>query len=408
MKPFFLFFLCMLVLRFNVSNKSKALTVEELVMQKNYPLTFLLKQHGLDEQLTKESKDLTHILSVRKANFNGVKAAKDFQSFIKVFKWSTEEADQLKQSLGEFWDRSPKFKNIVEKELFITKKYGQPTGSLKDYMLKALEQDIYAVNYAIDVYGAGKKPNYPKIDSISFDTSSVKFLELIQLVHEDISKEFDRTSSYLFSPAIAALRLLEVNERWDAALLEPLTEGENKLAITAIAHTDFSKYKYSSLIVLGSGPSAYNQKLSPKSMLRCRNAARNYLAKLVPFIIVSGGRVHPYKTEYIEALEMKKYLMHVLNIPESSIIIEPHARHTTTNMRNVGRMLFDYKFPTDQFAVINSHEENLNMVMRMANRCKKELGYVPYELGNRVNIELLEFKPTIDVYTVDRDEPLDP
>ena len=70
-----------------------------------------------------------------------------------------------------------------------------------------------------------------------------------------------------------------------------------------------------------------------------------YRQHQAPFIIVSGGRVHPYHTPYNEAFEMKKYLMDVWQIPESAIIIEPHARHTTTNFRNAARIMFRNGFP---------------------------------------------------------------
>lgn len=38
----------------------------------------------------------------------------------------------------------------------------------KELLLKAWEQDVKGVNYAISVYAEGRKPNYPAIDSISF------------------------------------------------------------------------------------------------------------------------------------------------------------------------------------------------------------------------------------------------
>src|SRR5690606_31631357 len=138
----------------------------------------------------------------------------------------------------------------------------------------------------------------------------------------------------LFLPLLSGLRFLEINERWDAAQLEPMSEGVNAAAIERIKTTNWANYPYASLLVLGAGPSQYHQPISPGGILRCRMAARVYKSGLAPFIIVSGGRVHPYKTPYIEAVEMKKYLIDVHGIPADAIIVEPHARHTTTNMRN--------------------------------------------------------------------------
>ncbi|KAF5308674.1 hypothetical protein FQR65_LT18018 [Abscondita terminalis] len=153
-----------------------------------------------------------------------------------------------------------------------------------------------------------------------------------------------------FQTLLSAIRLLEINERWDAAQLEPLTKTENKEAFERIKKTDFSKYPYASLLILGAGPQIYGQKISPLGMLRSRQALRAYQKGLVPFIIVSGGRVHPFKTQYIEAVEMKRYMIDVLGIPSSAIIIDPFARHTTTNVRNAGRMIMDYGFPKDKWS----------------------------------------------------------
>lgn len=398
---------CLVILQ-NNAKCQVIVSTEGGLIEKNYPFTFLLKSAALEKQFYIDSKEFNQLLSKRKESFRNLGFENNITEYINVFKWSEVEISQMKQIFEDLWDSNLKFRNIIEIELVPSRKYRFGTGDLKDYMSKALEQDMRSINYAIDVYGAGKLPNYPKIDSVSFKTNSAEFLNLVKLIHEDLLKELNSISSYFYGSLFAAVRLLEINERWDAALLEPLAEGENRKAVEAISNVDFSKYKYSSIVVLGSGPPNYDYVISPKSMLRCRNAARNYQLGLAPFIIVTGGRVHPFKTKYIEALEMKRYLMNVLLIPESRIIIEPHARHTTTNMRNVGRLLLDYNFPTDKYSVINSHDDNLNTVLRMGKRCERELGYVPYVLGDRVNKELLEFKPTIDVYTVDWDEPLDP
>ena len=42
--------------------------------------------------------------------------------------------------------------------------------STKELLRKAWEQDSKGINYCVSVYGGGDKPNYPLIDSISFNT----------------------------------------------------------------------------------------------------------------------------------------------------------------------------------------------------------------------------------------------
>ncbi|MOA51240.1 hypothetical protein D3C78_1743610 [compost metagenome] len=100
--------------------------------------------------------------------------------------------------------------------------------------------------------------------------------------------------------------------------------------------------------------------------------------------------------------------MQVLQVPEEAILIDPHARHTTTNLRNTARILLTYGFPQDKFAIVNSTVSHIDAVQNMADRCIRELGYVPYELGKRISDVIVEFKPRIESLTIDPDEPLDP
>jgi uncharacterized SAM-binding protein YcdF (DUF218 family) len=87
---------------------------------------------------------------------------------------------------------------------------------------------------------------------------------------------------------------------------------------------------------------------------RATHAALDYRAHKAPFILVSGGYVHPSQTRFSEAIEMKRALMTDLHIPESAIIVDPHARHTTTNMRNAVREMFRYGIPTDKPGLVVS------------------------------------------------------
>lgn len=48
----------------------------------------------------------------------------------------------------------------------------------KTLLVKAWEQDAKAINYTIGVYVEGNKPNYPKIDSISFSLRDKEYTEL--------------------------------------------------------------------------------------------------------------------------------------------------------------------------------------------------------------------------------------
>ena len=394
----------------NALGQDITIQTQDIVIAKNYPFTFMLKNALGNGLAVGDAEGWQALISSRKERLIAASDSTAVEAVIESFKWRPDEIEYAKRVFSNLWDHNETFQDLIENQLIPTGKYGLGKDmSSKEYMYKALTQDLQAMNFAIDVYGGGKKPNYPKIDSIAFDITSDKYIRrILKGVQEDVRGHIFMDSDYFFTSLFAAVRFLEINERWDAGLLEPLVEGENKLAAAAVRTTDFDQYSYSSIVVLGSGPSVYDQRISPISMLRCRKAALSFSKGLAPFIIVTGGRVHPYKTEFIEAVELKKYLVNVLAVPASSVIIEPQARHTTTNLRNVGRLLLSYGFPATKYAIINSHADNIDMVTRMEKRCLKELGYVPYVLGNRIHAEILEFKPTLAVFTVDSDEPMDP
>jgi hypothetical protein len=380
---------------------------QDWVIAKNYYAFFILSQ---DTVLTGELlflPEVQDLLKQRHSRYLNNTNCADVACFLDAFKWKQQEIDLL---VNTFVAKTKgQTGQSFRKRLMDSQTYGLKEGKKADeYLARALRQDLEAMNYVIDVYAGAKKPNYPRIDSISFNITSKSYLNLLKDVAQDVLKDVRQPKFAFYESLWTAVRLLEVNERWDAAQLEPLMELENKKAYDAIRSTDFSRYPYSLLLTLGAGPDQYGQPISPGGMLRSRMAARSYFDGLAPFIVVSGGSVHPYKTPYIEALEMKKYLMHVLGVPEEAILIDPHARHTTTNLRNTARILLNYGFPQDKFAIVNSSVAHIDAVQKMADRCMRELGYVPYELGKRISDVIVEFKPRIESLTIDPDEPLDP
>lgn len=61
-------------------------------------------------------------------------------------------------------------------------------------------------------------------------------------------------------------------------------------------------------------------------------AARRWRQGLAPLIIVSGGHVHPNRTPYSEAVEMKRELITRYGIPETAVVIAPYAHRSCSNM----------------------------------------------------------------------------
>ena len=71
--------------------------------------------------------------------------------------------------------------------------------------------------------------------------------------------------------------------------------------------------------------------------------------------------------------------------------MEPHARHTTTNMRNCARLIYQYKIPADRPFLTSTTKGQSFAITNMTARCEKELHYVPYKIGKRLSIPTRNF-----------------
>ncbi|HYA16921.1 MAG TPA: YdcF family protein, partial [Bryobacteraceae bacterium] len=116
----------------------------------------------------------------------------------------------------------------------------------------------------------------------------------------------------------------------------------------------WEKFPYSVIVVPGAGPDTLAWSFSPEGKARVTLAAKRFRDGKAPFILVSGGYVHPSQTPYCEALEMKKSLIADFGIPADAILIDPHARHTTTNIRNAVREIYRYGMPFGKKALITT------------------------------------------------------
>ena len=145
-------------------------------------------------------------------------------------------------------------------------------------------------------------------------------------------------------------------------------------------------------------------------MERCDYAVTLFKQGIAPLIAFTGGNIAPFQSQYNEAIEMKKYVMSKYGIPENKILVDPHARHTTTNMRNIGRLIFYYGIPEAKKALVTTTKSQSEYVAstQFATRCKTELSHIPLTLFNRTSERDLEFTPKIEVLHLDSSDPLDP
>ncbi|RYY29991.1 MAG: YdcF family protein, partial [Chitinophagaceae bacterium] len=174
------------------------------------------------------------------------------------------------------------------------------------------------------------------------------------------------------------------------------------------AKTDWKKYPATAMLVPGLGPQRADIRLDPGAARRCELAANRFKKGEAPFIIVSGGHVHPPQTPYNEAIEMRKYLVNELKIPASAVIIEPHARHTITNIRNAARLIYLFGMPADKPVKIVSDDLQSAYIFMLKGRFMTELGYLPYKGLNRDPTGAPLFYPDLSCFKRNPYDPLDP
>lgn len=392
----------------------------DFIASKNYYLLTLFqvlpgvaKLLGTDAQLSSIAKQKSDSLSAALVNCD-----RDGSCYIERMKFSREEIDAIGKRLGALYQPHNALGKLVSDHLIPSGRYVLLQNlAPKDMLVKAWEQDAKGINFCLDVYAGGTKPNYPLIDSISFNTKDSRnsnsylpnYVSLLYDATSLISTDSSGNTAFFSIPLRSALLFLEMNERTQAADFEPMEGGENKAAIDKIKTINWTKYKYSLIMVPGAGPEQPGVLLSAEGMIRCRLAAMQYRKGLAPFIVTSGGKVHPYKTKYCEALEMKNYLVDKLHMPADAIIIEPHARHTTTNMRNTARLIFRYGMPFSKPALTCTTKVQSTWIgTTLTDRCQRELNEVPYRNGQRLDENLIEFFPLVDALQSNPTEPLDP
>jgi hypothetical protein len=204
--------------------------------------------------------------------------------------------------------------------------------------------------------------------------------------------------------------LLDVSDRTDAIGHEPLTDGANAAAMARAGTLDWHRYRYSAMIVTGVGPEIEGEPLSPFGKYHLRLAARRFAQGDIAFILVTGGRAHPRATRFTEADEMRKALIERYGMPPNAIIIEPYARHTTTNLRNASRLLARTGAPLEAETVIvcNPLQSAYIESAKFTERNAAELGYQPGKIVRRVSPSELVFRPSQAAERVDPRDPLDP
>ena len=370
----------------------------DIVFRKNYPLTYALEQNPSLVQAD------SALQALARQKYEALSGAVDGWEAVQQSRFTEEEMALSAARLGAL---APQLSGLVS---FLREKgYYSVFNDLPDdaFLEAAWKQDAEGMNHVLDVYALGESPRYAAIDRIIVSPDGQEMAYVRNLAWSNVLAVAKDRPFYALTLE-SALAWLDANDRFEAADFEPLENGINANAYQALGKTRWEQYPYSVILVLGCGPEREGEAISPQSRLRAKYAAQLYQEGKAPFIMVSGGRVHPFKTPYSEAQEMKQYLMGVCGIPEEAIIAEPHARHTTTNVRNAARIMISLGIPTA--GIITSGEEHINYVAGegFQNKCRQEMLTVPFTLGTRLSPREVTFSPLPSAFQVAPLDPLDP
>lgn len=271
----------------------------------------------------------------------------------------------------------------------------------------AVRRELVGLNAILAVYGQGATPRYPKIDGPDAAADPARFKKdvatAVALSEIDDAPAFDRSVNL-------ALALLDVADRLDAVAFEPLTEVYNRDAAAYLKTVAWQRYRYTAIVVLGIGPDDLVTPLSALGKLNVRLAAKRYFAGDAPLIVTTGAMVHPRGAHFAEAVEMRRALIERYHVPAEAILIEPYARHTTTNLRNVTRIMMALGVPLDRDALVLSNPEHSRYVESEEFKARNlhELGYEPGKIGARLSPFEVAFRPNPQSIQIDPLDPLDP
>jgi hypothetical protein len=390
----------------------KPLDLHAPVQDKNFYLLSLLQANPRVRTILAQDPALAR-LAAERAWFQSQALAtcKENACRVRAFLWTEEEIQNVSFSLARLSQQSAPVRKLVETDLRPSGAYVIDDRDGGAILLESAWQICArGLNDILSVYGEGMPPRYPKIDSSSFDVTSPDVQSGVAALLQAAAEQA-QPSQLFFAPSLrAALQLLALNHRDEAGRLEPMEQGVNEAAVKAIPSLPWSRYPYSVIVVPGAGPDNPDTPISAAGRARVALAAEAYHAGKAPLILLSGGYVHPAQTRFAEAIEMKKVLLAEYHLPEAAVLVDPHARHTTTNMRNAAREIFRDHLPMNKPALVVTDAAQTGYIagQPFADRCLKELGYLPYQIVSRPSSTSLVFLPRIDSLQQDPLDPLDP
>jgi hypothetical protein len=390
------------------SNAKEQNKYRDIIIKKEFPFFTCIKANPEILKLVTEDPVLKKLTSVRKEQINlALKECKDADCYANAVQWTSEEVTAAGNELIKLSAQNEQYRVFIS-TLRASGSYNLYASYNDQEFIRAVLNNVAGgITHILDVYIKGEKPFYAATDSISYKPDNKAFMEEIKGILADKVKEMEG-KPFFEMPINMAIDALILNRRDEAARYEPLNEGMNRTAFDNIKNINWNNYPYSVILVPGKGPEKEGVTLDPQSITRCNLAVEYFKKGASPFIVVSGGHVSPNQTPYSEAVEMKRYMVKELNIPENCIFIEPHARHTTTNMRNTVRMIYRFNMPSDKKILIVTDPGQNGFIDKMEQRFIMELGGVPYRELRKLNDNTSEYLPDRNALQCNPKDPLDP
>ncbi|MGC4054942.1 MAG: YdcF family protein [Paludibaculum sp.] len=408
--PAFLLFLSVLA---QAAPHPAPLALHHPVQDKNFFLLSSIEENPSIRALIQADPDLARLATAKRTALAGApqSCAANVECYADAMRWSSEEIAQARAAFTRL-AANPTMTHFVDSVL-------RPSGMFQRYNAKpaaglletAWEDSARKMNRAIDTFALGQSPqrmpgpppsgpppqatpNAPaqpprtaRFDLTSYDVKSPAFARMVQIMAGIVGSD-PKSLELFFQPSLKfSIELLLLHSHDEAGRHEPLEAGENRAAVARIATTQWKNYPYTVIVVLGNGPERDGVALAPVGRLRLTLAAREFREKKAPFLLVTGGYVHPNLTPYSEAMEMKKALRTEFGIPEDAILVEPQARRTTTNLRNAARLMYRYGIPTDRKGLILTDQLHSATIETPAflERCVRDFGYEPVRLQSRIS-----------------------
>ena len=378
----------------------------------NFPLLAMIRQAPDWAPALRADPDLRTLAAVRVQRVAATFACTPLpECLAEAWTWTPDDIAAVTAALRTVAARPGMTDALVRAHLRASGRFARHAALADAELLAAAWADAAAgLNHLVAVYGEGKPSRYTAIDDIIFDVKRPEFAAVLN-AHARVTEAATRPDDLVFDPSLRfGTGLLRLNERTDAAAFRPLLAGENMAAVAQVRQTRWSDYRYPALLVFGHGPEDAQSRTGVLGHIRMARAADLFARRLAPFIIVSGGNVHPNRTPFNEAIEMKRLLIAQYGIPADRILIEPHARHTTTNLRNSARLLFAAAFPTNQPSLIVTDPATAPYIGSplLQERTRAETGVLPGVVAPAATPFAFEFRPDRAAFHVDPLNPLDP